>query len=97
MINNYGLIKATNTTDTGDDGVDAQTNTGVIIHNYSTGGIEAARHGITGGNTTTPGSYTITITNDRGTIKGNDGSGINIDGINGNEAVTLHQPWHHHR
>ncbi len=90
VVNNYGLIKATNTTDTGDDGIDAQTNSGVTIHNFSSGTIEAARHGITGGNTSGSGSYAMSITNVAGgTIKGNDGSGVNIDGINKNELVTI--------
>jgi hypothetical protein len=61
--------------------------------------IEGGRHGITGGNTgtstssptyadstnpTTPGVYTMSITNNLGgTIQGDNGSGINIDGFGG--------------
>ncbi len=90
VVNNYGKIIATNTTDTGDDGIDAQTNTGVTINNNTGGSIVGARHGITGGNTTGTGAYTMAITNGSGAlIQGNNGSGVNIDGINANEVVTL--------
>jgi hypothetical protein len=64
-----------------------------------TGTIEGARHGITGGNTAVDsndlpsvnnGAYSMSITNNLGgTIKGDNGSGINIDGLNGNETVTV--------
>ncbi len=96
VITNDGVIKSTRTTDTGDDGIDAQTNSGVTITNANTNSaanpnlIEGARHAITGGNTTGTGAYTMTITNNsHGTIQGDNGSGINIDGINGNELVTI--------
>ncbi|MGC3991837.1 MAG: hypothetical protein QM796_19515 [Chthoniobacteraceae bacterium] len=65
----------------------------------STAVIEGARHGITGGNTATDssgnptvnnGAYTMSITNSLGaTIQGDNGSGINIDGLNANEVVTI--------
>lgn len=82
------------------DGIDAQTNSGVNIVNAAgisgtgtvTALIEGSRHGITGGNTdtTTDGTYTMTITNNAGgTIKGDDGSGINIDGFSAKEVVTI--------
>ena len=64
-----------------------------------TGTIEGARHGITGGNTAVDnvgnptvnnGAYTMSITNNLGgTIQGDNGSGINIDGLNKNEVVTV--------
>jgi hypothetical protein len=82
------------------DGIDGQTNTGISVVNASnagtgtgTGLIEGGRHGITGGNTSASvnnGAYAMSITNNLGgTIQGDDGSGINIDGINGNEVVTI--------
>lgn len=97
---NAGTIRATNAPgrDDGSDGVDAQDNSGVTIvngaaANADTGAlIEGARHGITGGNTDTDtdGTYRIAITNNAGgTIRGDDGSGINIDGFNGNEIATV--------
>ncbi|MBW8780943.1 MAG: PEP-CTERM sorting domain-containing protein [Verrucomicrobia bacterium] len=64
-----------------------------------TGLIEGARHGITGGNTSLDsngvpnvnnGAYTMSITNNLGgTIQGDNGAGINIDGVNANEVVTI--------
>lgn len=95
VIDNYGTIYSYNasaTPDDGSDGIDAQTNSGVTITNGSTGVIEGARHGITGGNsdTSTDGSYTMSVTNAAGgVIEGDDGSGINIDGFNANEVITV--------
>jgi hypothetical protein len=94
VVTNDGTIKSTATTDTGSDGIDAQTNTGVSITNANTNTsgalIEGARHGITGGNTSGTGAYAMTIANNSlGTIQGDNGSGVNIDGINGNELVTI--------
>ncbi len=91
VVNNWGTITVANTpTGSSDDGIDAQANTGITITNYGTGLISGARHGITGGNTTGDGSFTMNITNNAGgVIQGNDGSGVNIDGINGNELVTI--------
>ena len=102
FVYNDGLIKATNnpgSTD-GSDGIDAQTNSGITVVNATTGTasvagtgmIEGARHGITGGNTdvTTSGAYVLNVTNNLGgTIQGDNGSGINIDGFNANEVVTV--------
>ncbi len=91
-IYNAGSIRSENVpgNDTGNDGIDAQSNTGVTIDNV--GLVDGARHGVTGGNTdtTTDGSFAMTVTNEAGgTIVGEDGSGINIDGFNGNEVVTI--------
>ena len=102
FVYNDGLIKSTNapgSTD-GSDGVDAQSNSGITIVNANagsasvagTGTIEGARHGITGGNkdVTTSGAYMLSVTNNfGGTIQGDNGSGINIDGFNANEVVTV--------
>lgn len=94
-VYNDGLIKSTNnpgSTD-GSDGIDAQSNSNITIVNASTtasGTIEGARHGITGGNTDGDGTYAMSVTNNLGgTIQGDNGAGINIDGINGNELVTV--------
>lgn len=94
-IDNAGKIYSFNaaaTIDDGSDGIDAQTNTGVAVTNEATGLIEGARHGITGGNTdvTTSGAYMLSVTNAKGgVIQGDDGSGVNIDGFNANEVVTV--------
>jgi len=90
QINNYGTIKSTVTTDTGSDGVDAQNNSGVQITNYGTGLIQGSRHGITGGAVDNTVSFTMSITNQTGgTISGTNGAGVNIDGFNANETVTI--------
>jgi hypothetical protein len=89
-IYNAGQIKVSVSSSTGNDGIDAQTNTGVQITNDTTGLISGARHGITGGPTTGTGAFAMSVTNNLGgIIQGQDGSGINIDGINGNELVTI--------
>lgn len=94
-IDNAGRIYSYNAAATiGDssDGIDAQSNTGIAITNESTGIVEGARHGITGGNTDTgtSGAFTLSVINAAGgTIQGDDGSGMNIDGFNANEIVTV--------
>ncbi len=95
-IVNDGIIRATHTTDPSDDGIDAQNNSGVSITNASANLssnpnlIEGARHGITGGALNATVTFTMSITNySNGTIRGNDGSGINIDGFNNKETVTI--------
>jgi autotransporter-associated beta strand protein len=91
VVNNYGtIISIEKNGSTSSDGIDAQTNSGIQVTNYTGGLIEGGRHGITGGNTSGDGTYAMTITNQAGaTIQGDDGSGVNIDGINGNEVVTI--------
>lgn len=93
-VDNAGTIESINVAsdDSGNDGVDAQANSGVTVANETGGAIEGARHGITGGNTDTDtdGSFRMTVTNAAGaTIEGDDGSGVNIDGFNDNELVTV--------
>ncbi len=90
VVYNAGTIQVSLSSTGGNDGIDAQTNTGVQITNDTTGLISGARHGITGGNTSGTGAFAMSVTNNLGgVIQGNDGSGINIDGINGNETVTI--------
>jgi len=102
VVNNDGIIRSTNNPGSTDssDGVDLQSNTGITVVNATTGTqttagtglIEGARHGITGGNTdtTTDGTFALNVTNNLGgTIQGDNGSGINIDGFNGKELVTV--------
>ncbi|HTB79926.1 MAG TPA: hypothetical protein VK717_03465 [Opitutaceae bacterium] len=92
VVLNDGLIKSVTTTGSSSDGIDAQTNSGISITNANTTGgalIEGGRHGITGGDTS-GGVFTMSVTNNSGgTIQGDNGSGINIDGINANELVTI--------
>jgi hypothetical protein len=90
IVNNYGTITATKTTDTGDDGIDLQNNSGVVINNYATGAITGARHGITGGAVDNTVTFTTSTTNTLGgSITGNDGSGINLDGFNAKQTATV--------
>ncbi len=89
VVNNAGTIKSTTTTGSSSDGVDVQSNTGVQVNNDTTGLIEGARHGITGGPATDI-AFTTTITNNAGgIIKGDNGSGINLDGFSGLQTATI--------
>lgn len=100
VTNNLGgTIKSIAVNGSSSDGVDGQSNSGIIISNAADAGIgmgtaliEGGRHGITGGNTdtTTNGTYLMSVTNNLGgVIQGDNGSGINIDGFNANEVVTI--------
>jgi autotransporter-associated beta strand protein len=89
VVNNWGAILSVTTTGSSSDGVDAQANTGVAIHN-SAGSIEGGRHGITGGAADAGTAFAMMVTNLLGaTIRGDNGSGINIDGFNAKELVTV--------
>ncbi len=87
---NEGTIKAITTTGSSSDGVDGQTNNGLVINNNGNGLIEGGRHGITAGAANNMVSFTLSVTNQlNATIQGDDGSGMNIDGFNANEVVTI--------
>ena len=89
VVYNAGTILSVTSTGSSSDGVDAQTNSGAQITNDTTGLIEGGHHGITGGDVT-GGVFTMSVTNNAGgVIKGDNGAGINIDGINANEVVTI--------
>ena len=90
VLVNSGTIKSTVTTDTGSDGIDMQNNTGAVITNNAAGLIEGARHGITGGALNNTVTFTTSVTNNLGgTIQGDNGSGINLDGFNANQTATI--------
>ncbi len=87
---NEGTIKAITTTASSSDGVDGQTNNGLVINNNGNGLIEGGRHGITAGAADDTVSFTLSVTNQpNATIQGDNGSGMNIDGFNANEVVTI--------
>lgn len=89
-VYNAGLIQSITTTGSSSDGVDAQTNSGIQITNDGAGQIIGGRHGITGGAVDANASFAMLVTNNAGaTISGSNGSGINIDGFNGKELVTV--------
>ena len=90
VVYNAGKIISTTTTGSSSDGVDAQNNSGVQITNDTGGLIEGGRHGITSGAVDATVNFTMSVTNNAGaTIQGDNGSGINIDGFNANEVVTV--------
>ena len=61
-----------------------------MINNNGNGLIEGGRHGITGGAANATISFTLGVTNQlNATIQGDNGSGMNIDGFNANEVVTI--------
>ncbi|MGV7211594.1 FxDxF family PEP-CTERM protein [Oxalobacteraceae bacterium A2-2] len=71
------------------DGVDLQTNSGVVVLNDATGIIDGSRHGITGGPDTDT-AFTFTLTNNAGGIvRGSNGSGINFDGFSSKQTATI--------
>ena len=94
IVNNAGTILSVDSfANSGNDGIDAQNNTGVVVNNLAGGLVEGARHGITGGPAAAGTAFTTTVTNAAGaTIRGDDGSGINLDGFDANQtaAVTNH-------
>ena len=90
IVNNAGKITSSTMVGASSDGVDAQNNSGAQITNNAGGLIEGGRHGITGGAIDDTVNFTMSVTNNAGaTIQGDNGSGINIDGFNANEVVTV--------
>jgi VCBS repeat-containing protein len=74
-VENYGTIEsiADDNGRTGGDGVDFRKNSGVVVHNYDGGLIEASHHAVTG-------KLGGTIINDAGgTMIGRNGSAVNFD------------------
>ena len=87
---NEGTIKAVTSTGSSSDGVDGQSNNGLVINNNGIGLIEGGRHGITVGAANNMVSFTLSVTNQlNASIQGDNGSGMNIDGFNANEVVTI--------
>lgn len=90
VVNNYGSILSVVTTDPSSDGIDFQNNAGQTVTNFGTGSITGARHGITGGALDSSVSFLASITNNAGgTITGNNGSGINLDGFNNKQVIAI--------
>ena len=90
VVYNAGTILSITTTGSSSDGIDLQNNSGALITNDSTGLVEGARHGITGGAIDNAVTFAAGITNNLGgTIRGNNGSGINLDGFNARQLVTI--------
>lgn len=90
LVYNAGAILSITTKGSSSDGIDTQNNSGAQITNASTGLIEGGRHGITGGALNNTVTFTTSVTNNLGgIIKGNNGSGINLDGFNALQTATI--------
>ena len=90
VVNNWGRILSVTTTGSSSDGVDVQANSGVTVNNNAGGTIEGGRHGITGGAPDANTAFTTTVVNLLGgTIQGDNGSGINLDGFNAKQSATV--------
>ncbi len=86
-VENWGSITGHNyLTNTGSDGVDFQTNSGVLV-NHAGGTIDGDRHGVNDGTGNNPGAQLIATNEAGGTIHGHNGSGIGSDGYG---SVTNH-------
>ena len=89
VVNNWGTILSVTATGGSSDGVDVQNNSGVTVNNNA-GTIEGGRHGITGGALDAATPFTAMVTNLLGaTIRGDNGSGINLDGFNAKQVVSV--------
>ncbi|MUI16013.1 PEP-CTERM sorting domain-containing protein [Massilia dura] len=90
VVFNAGTIRSVTATGSSSDGIDGQENSGLRVTNTATGLVDAARHGITFGQKNAAATSTLDLTNlAGGVIRGNDGSGINVDGFNGKQLVTI--------
>jgi len=89
-VYNAGTIQSITTTGNSSDAVDVQINSGAQIINDASGLIDGGRHGITGGADSSAVAFTTSVTNNLGgVIRGNNGSGINLDGFNANQTATV--------
>ncbi|QJD99496.1 PEP-CTERM sorting domain-containing protein [Massilia forsythiae] len=90
IVYNAGTIRATTISGSGSDGIDGQNNSGIRITNDGGGLIDGGRHGITGGQAAAADAFALSVTNNAGAvIRGNNGSGINIDGLNARQLLTV--------
>jgi len=90
VVYNAGRIVSITTIGGNSDGVDMQNNAGAHVTNDTTGLIEGARHGITGGALNAGVNFAATITNNAGgRIQGDNGAGLNFDGFNARQVITV--------
>lgn len=90
VVNNFGLIRSATTTGSSSDGIDGQKNSGITINNGTGGVVDGARHGITGGPANSNLLFTMSIFNQVGAlIQGSNGSGLNLDGFNARQVVSV--------
>lgn len=87
---NAGTIRSLTATGASSDGIDGQGNSGIRVTNAATGLVAGARHGITAEQASVGTAFALSVTNAAGgTIRGNSGSGINVDGFNARQVVTV--------
>ncbi|MBB3221059.1 beta strand repeat-containing protein [Pseudoduganella umbonata] len=90
VVFNAGTIRSVTATGSSSDGIDGQENSGIRVTNAATGLVDAGRHGITFEQKNAASVSTLDLTNlAGGIVRGNDGSGINVDGFNGRQLVTV--------
>ena len=90
VVFNAGTIRSVAASGSASDGIDGQSNSGIVITNSATGLVDGGRHGITGGAKDAATVFTFVVTNEAGgTIRGNNGSGLNLDGFNALQTVTV--------
>jgi autotransporter-associated beta strand protein len=90
VVNNWGRIVSATATGGSSDGVDAQANSGIVVNNNAGGTIAGGRHGITGGAADAGTTFKTTVVNlPGGTIRGDNGSGINLDGFNAKQSAVV--------
>ena len=90
VVFNAGTIRSTTNTGSSSDAIDGQDNSGISIINAATGVVDGARHGITGGAKDSSTPFSMSVTNEAGgIINGNNGSGLNLDGFNAKQVVTV--------
>ena len=90
VVFNAGIIRSVTATGSSSDGIDGQENSGIRVTNAATGLVDAGRHGITFEQKNAASASTLDLTNlAGGIVRGNDGSGINVDGFNGRQLVTV--------
>lgn len=90
VVHNAGIIRSTTASGSSSDGIDGQNNSGIRIVNDAGGLVDGGRHGITGGQAGAADAFTMSVTNNAGaTIRGNNGSGINVDGLNAGQVLTV--------
>jgi autotransporter-associated beta strand protein len=88
VVNNAGTIRSATATGSSSDGIDGQENSGIRVNN--SGLVDGGRHGITGGQATASTAFAMAIDNAAGAvIRGNGGAGINVDGVNGGQVLTV--------
>lgn len=90
VVNNWGTIQSVTSTGSSSDGIDAQKNSGITVNNYATGVIDGARHGLTGEQSGAGITFTMMVNNDAGgLIRGSNGAGLNFDGVDAQQLVTV--------